>query len=337
MNRPLITFMIIAYNQERYVGEAVEGAFSQTYSPLEIILSDDCSTDRTFEIMQKMAADYRGAHQIRLNRTEQNLGLGGHISHAMGRARGELIVVAASDDISLPERTERIWQTFAESGGKAMSIYSSFVTIDGTGRRQETVGKPPSETGHDIEAYIKSGGVHGCSHAWHRRVFDVFGPLYPGTVYEDKAIPLRSVLLGEIRFIDEPLVLYRRHSQSLTARQCRTSVELDVVADVVKRQNRRLLTLRNYERDLLCPDESIRIDRAIRTRLAASIRKRSRRLELDIAFNEGAFRDRIRVIRQGISARVGPSRLAKWCIQLVYPYHLIRAKRKLLAESACND
>ena len=57
--RPLVTFALFAYNQERYIREAVEGAFAQTYEPLEIILSDDCSTDRTFEIMQEMVANYR--------------------------------------------------------------------------------------------------------------------------------------------------------------------------------------------------------------------------------------------------------------------------------------
>jgi hypothetical protein len=46
--RPFVTFALFVYNQEKYIREAVEGAFSQTYEPLEIILSDDCSTDRTF-------------------------------------------------------------------------------------------------------------------------------------------------------------------------------------------------------------------------------------------------------------------------------------------------
>ena len=45
-DRPLVTFALFAYNQEQYIREAVEGAFSQTYEPLEIILSDDCSSDR---------------------------------------------------------------------------------------------------------------------------------------------------------------------------------------------------------------------------------------------------------------------------------------------------
>ena len=49
-HKPLLTFAVGAYNQERFIREAVESAFAQTYSPLEIVLSDDCSRDRTFEI-----------------------------------------------------------------------------------------------------------------------------------------------------------------------------------------------------------------------------------------------------------------------------------------------
>jgi len=80
--RPLVSFAVFAYNQEDFIREAVLGAFSQTYSPLEIILSDDCSSDRTFEIMEKMAAAYSGPHRVIVRRNE------------------------ARDDISFPERTE---------------------------------------------------------------------------------------------------------------------------------------------------------------------------------------------------------------------------------------
>ena len=49
-----VTFVLFAYNQEKYIREAVEGALSQTYGAMEIILSDDRSTDRTFEIMEEV-------------------------------------------------------------------------------------------------------------------------------------------------------------------------------------------------------------------------------------------------------------------------------------------
>jgi cellulose synthase/poly-beta-1,6-N-acetylglucosamine synthase-like glycosyltransferase len=41
-NRPLVSFILLTYNQERFVNEAVEGALAQTYTPLEIIISDHC-------------------------------------------------------------------------------------------------------------------------------------------------------------------------------------------------------------------------------------------------------------------------------------------------------
>ena len=333
-NRPLITFMILGYNQEQYIGEAVTGAFSQTYSPLEIILSDDCSGDRTFEIMEEMAGRYGGEHRIRLNRNESNRGLGGHIDRLMELARGELIVVAAGDDISLPERVERTWQAYVDSGGKAKSIYSSLLVIDENGERKETVGKPPYESGHDIKAYLAAGTVHGCSHAWHRRVFDIFGPMLPGTVCEDRVIPFRSLMLGEIRYIDEPLVLYRRHSQSITGPQAGRASYAEAAAHMVKRQKRRLLTLKNHERDLHCRHESIRTPPDVRSDLSKRLCRRIRQLELEIEFHKGAFRDRIRVIGRGISGHLGVPRIAKWGIQLIYPYHLIRARKKLLADCA---
>ena len=68
--RPLVTFALFSYNQEQFIRQAVESAFAQTYSPLEIILSDDFSSDGTFEIMQEMVAAYSGPHRVVLNQND---------------------------------------------------------------------------------------------------------------------------------------------------------------------------------------------------------------------------------------------------------------------------
>jgi glycosyltransferase involved in cell wall biosynthesis len=107
-DRPLVTFALFAYNQEQYIREAVEGAFAQTYEPLEIILSDDCSSDQTFEIMQRMAAAYNGPHEVRARRSSMNRGILNHVLEVAHEARGTFIVVAAGDDISRPERTNTL-------------------------------------------------------------------------------------------------------------------------------------------------------------------------------------------------------------------------------------
>src|SRR5215470_19484540 len=123
-DKPLMTFAVAGFNQEAFIREAVEAAFAQTYSPLEIVLSDDCSKDKTFEIMCEMAKAYRGPHRIVLNRNPARRSIGGHINRIMEVSQGELVLAAAGDDISLPQRTQANYEAWEASGRKATSIHS---------------------------------------------------------------------------------------------------------------------------------------------------------------------------------------------------------------------
>lgn len=211
---PLITFFLLAYNQERFIAEAVQGALSQTYSPLEIILSDDCSSDRTFEIMQEMAAAYHGPNQVIVRQNEKNLGLVGHINRVMELVNGELIIIAAGDDVSMAHRAEVIAREYIKSGKKACSIFSNAVWIDLDGRKMNLLHKKPILPEElELTSYATRshpGFVNGCTHACKKEVLDFFGPIPLEARAEDIIIPFRSALLGGIAYISEPLVLYRQ-------------------------------------------------------------------------------------------------------------------------------
>ena len=94
---PFVSLILLVYNHERFVAEAIRGALSQTYSPLEIILSDDCSKDASFAIIERETANYRGKHSIRLNRNARNLGFARHLSWLHSIIGGNLVVVAAEE------------------------------------------------------------------------------------------------------------------------------------------------------------------------------------------------------------------------------------------------
>jgi glycosyltransferase involved in cell wall biosynthesis len=215
-HRPLISFCLFAYNHEKYIREAVRGAFSQTYSPLEIVLSDDCSQDRSFTIMQEEATNYRGPHQIVLNRNERNLGMIGHINGIMRLAKGKLIVGAAGDDISFPERTEKLADIWAKYQFSYISIYSNLIRIDVRGNKVGLfLDKPPPPKSFSLISQISGHRVVGASHAWSKELFDIFGPLKEGIIREDVVIPIRAALLGTVVYIPEPLVLYRHHDKNI--------------------------------------------------------------------------------------------------------------------------
>jgi glycosyltransferase involved in cell wall biosynthesis len=218
MNRSLVTFALFSYNHERFIREAVRGALTQTYSPLQIVISDDCSQDRTFEIIQEEVASYEGPHRVLLNRNERNLGVAGHHNRMMELAEGRLIVAAAGDDVSLPTRTEEFARAWSEGG--VFSVYSNYFIVDEDGTERGVEEGIASEWKKSWQDRIRSTVVRGlgCADAWDRAVFDTFGPLPDEVVREDVAIPFRAALLGKIVYVDKCLVKYRRHGANLWKR-----------------------------------------------------------------------------------------------------------------------
>ncbi len=217
-NAPLVTLCILAYNQQDVVGDAIEGAFAQTYEPLEIILSDDCSHDGTFAIMQDMVAAYDGPHKVIARQTSKNLQLVPHLDDVVNLANGDFFVASAGDDISFPERVALLvaaWQ----GDEKIMLVHSAAeeITFEGTPtgvikRPPERVRKAPTGA-----TFIRDRGfVIGATAGWDRRVFDCFGPLGKGLSAEDRVVPFRATLLGDVVYVDMALVGHRQGGISST-------------------------------------------------------------------------------------------------------------------------
>ncbi len=205
--RPLITIFVYAYNHSQFIKEAVLGAFNQSYSNLEIILSDDCSTDGTFEIMKEMVEQYQGPHKLILNRNENNLGISAHLNKITSIGSGDWFVLCAGDDISMPERVEQI-VSIVEKYNDAKFVATGLNVIDASGNFLYYQGFD------DSHPYIT-----GASGVWHRSCFDFFGPITKQSVAEDIVIPFRASLLGKIILIDKPTVSYRLHSNSMSSPQ----------------------------------------------------------------------------------------------------------------------
>lgn len=217
--RPLISFCLFAYNQEKFIREAVEGALAQTYSPLEIILSDDCSTDNTFDVMEQLANKYEGPHKIILNRNEKNLGLVSHINKVCCEImHGDLIVVAAGDDVSFPERTEKSWLAWEASDRKAKMISGGRLLIDSEGMETgELIPSVPGYCNEDISRFIlnPNGQCTGAAAMYHRDVFAMFGPLTFAQV-EDSPLTIRSRILGSVIALPDKLIKYRVAASSMS-------------------------------------------------------------------------------------------------------------------------
>lgn len=212
-HRPLVTFALLTYNQESYILEAIEGALSQTYEPLEIILSDDCSTDQTYEIMQKAVADYKGPHKITIRQNAFNLGTALHVQSVFDVSVGSLFVMAAGDDISTKNRVKVLVETWNTAGNPEGCIHSGREIFCNGQTVGFEVAKHHRSPDSILQGYSKGYWLPAAAPtcAYTRDVFDQFGPLLGGSIIEDAPLQLRAALIGNFIACDQPLVRQRIH------------------------------------------------------------------------------------------------------------------------------
>lgn len=217
-SKPLLTMILVAYKQENFIGAAIEAAFNQTYENLEIIISDDCSNDATFQIIEQKVSLYNGSHRIRINRNEKNLGIVGHINKLIHMAEGEFIIVAAGDDVSREDRAAVLSDSWVNGMGKINSIFSNLQKIDENGKNLGSMFASEPRFAKNIHEY-KLGApcwVLGASFSFEKSIYLKYGDVPPFALQEDGCIAFRCLLDGNIQYLDEELVSYRHHDKNIS-------------------------------------------------------------------------------------------------------------------------
>ena len=110
-SNPKISFLVISYNQERYVEECIDSILDQNIDK-EIIITDDYSTDKTFEILQT----YQKKHpEIKLFRNKRNLGTVINRYYGLSHAKGDYALFVDADDKLLPQTMPKIYQSAVQN------------------------------------------------------------------------------------------------------------------------------------------------------------------------------------------------------------------------------
>ena len=99
MNNPLVSVCLITYNQENYIQKAIKSIFDQEVGfPIEVIISNDCSSDNTHQKIEEILKDATNGFVVRYYNHEDNLGMMRNFSFAINECKGKYIAYFEGDD-----------------------------------------------------------------------------------------------------------------------------------------------------------------------------------------------------------------------------------------------
>ncbi|KJS62135.1 glycosyltransferase family 2 protein [Streptomyces rubellomurinus] len=123
---PLVSVVMPVHNSAATLGASVRSVLAQTHADVELLITDDASTDGSMDLLQELA---RTDERVRPQAAPEQGGAARARNLAMARARGEYVALLDSDDMWLPEKLER--QLAFAAGGDAPLTFTSYFKVDG--------------------------------------------------------------------------------------------------------------------------------------------------------------------------------------------------------------
>lgn len=212
---PSVSILMPVYNAEPYLSEAIQSMLNQTYADFELIILDDCSTDRSAEVVQTFS-DTR----IIYHRNEVNSGLANNLNTGLKLAKGKYIARMDGDDISLPHRLQT-QVDFLESHPD-IDLCSCAMQMFGADNQLWIRDRDPEQV--KITMMFYSAVLHASS-VFRRDVFEKNNLYYKQETFpaEDYDLWARAAFFCRMVNLPDVMYLYRMHRTQVTSTDPRSA------------------------------------------------------------------------------------------------------------------
>ncbi len=210
-----VSVAMITYNHERYIEQAVRSVLIQTVDfPYEIVIGEDCSTDRTREILIELQRQH--PDRIRLLEHPRNLGMLPNFVATLKACQGKYVALLEGDDYWVDDTKLQRQVDFLDAHPECSICHTNaYRVIEGQTITEAALWhlKPlPSRitTAHLLGEY----GIVTCTAMYRHRLFDEFPVWYTAGYSGDWTLHLLNLRYGEAGYLDQPTGAYRIHPQS---------------------------------------------------------------------------------------------------------------------------
>ena len=201
---------MITFQGEKFLREQLESILSQLAATDEVIIADDGSTDATISLIQNFS-DAR----IHLIQCESHLGPIYNLERALLQAKGDLIFLADQDDVWLPQKVSVCKQELQDSILVLHNAYFYTQEKNGNWKCGTTIFEKRKPV-HGIFKNWLRNSFTGCCIAFRRELLLRALPFPKSLPMHDQWLGLIAEKSKKVRFVNEPLLCYRRHAESAT-------------------------------------------------------------------------------------------------------------------------
>lgn len=223
MNHPLVSVAIPAYNHAPFLQQCLASVRAQTYTPLELVLVDDGSTDATLAIAEQFAAQHPARFAKLTILTQANRGVSAASNRAIAACSGEWVHLLGSDDILYPEKIAQQMQALRTWNEPRLALlYSDVDRINAAGEviSSATRRRPASTPDHAAYRWLISHNhVANPTVALRRAAFLDMGGFDENSRLEDLDAWLRLSVKHALARVPGVLAGYRRHADNASRQQ----------------------------------------------------------------------------------------------------------------------
>lgn len=209
--RPKVSVMMTTYNHEKYIGQAVSGALEQeTDFDYEILVGEDCSTDRTREILLELQT--KNPHKLRLLLREQNWGGRRNFVDTFMRCTGEYIALLEGDDYwTASDKLQKQVDMLDSHSELTICFHRVLGRHEASGKETLVPTEQPGRDRFTLRDILQRNFIPTCSVMFRNGLFGDFPAWFHTTPSGDWPLHILNALHGDIGYINEVMAVYRLH------------------------------------------------------------------------------------------------------------------------------
>jgi|26BtaG_2_1085354.scaffolds.fasta_scaffold00481_4 alpha-1,3-rhamnosyltransferase len=240
-SNPLVSIVVITYNSSKYVLETLESAKAQTYQNIELIVTDDGSTDRTIEICEKWLAENKDRFvRTELITIEKNTGIPANCNRGVKASQGEWVKLIAGDDVLVYDLLEK-YIAYTLTNSETKFIHSNVERLiknkpnELENKNKYYFNQPNTTSQEQFEILLRINPIYAATTFIHKDIFINHGYFDEKfKLWEDRPMWLKLTKNGvKLDFLNITSVRYRVSLDSVQSKRIKTNIhsEFQIIRD----------------------------------------------------------------------------------------------------------